>query len=226
MMKTMALLCLSGLLTGCAVFDAADFKYLDNENQEMHTVLVTGAEQVVEISLPKSRTVRLPDTLFMKPSGLQLGYVAAFSFPYEQLWGGPLRKNKMLYWFSMGFMSSRDGRIPLKGGPMLSEDVEIRMGAVTKYYEDFDEGVWRDVVLERLVVEKYISPRGYEWVMENAPTTRRHREHFTLPISDERELAIAFWYNEDWAKDHPEWYERRKALSRRILDSVKLSSPN
>jgi len=218
MMKTMALLCFSGLLAGCAVFDSADFKYLDNENQEMHTVLVTGAEQVVEISLPKSRTVRLPDTLFMKPSGLQLGYVAAFSFPYEQLWSGPLRKNKMLYWFSMEFMSS-------EGRHMLSEDVGTRMRVVTEFYEEFDASVWRDVVLERLVVEKYDSAQGYEWVMENAPTTRRHREHFTLPISDERELAIAFWYNDDWAKDHTEWYERRKALSRRILDSVKLSAP-
>ena len=96
---------------------------------------------------------------------------------------------------------------------------------IRKHYEDFEPGRWRDVVLERLIVEDYQSKQGYIWVVENKPTVKSFHEQFKLPISDHRQLVVWFWYNEDWVEGHPGWLERRKALSRRILDSVRLSEP-
>jgi hypothetical protein len=88
-----------------------------------------------------------------------------------------------------------------------------------------DEGKWREIVLKNLKIVEYESNQGIHWLLENLPTVMQHHEVFSVPISDEHELIVWFWYNEDWVKDHPEWYERRKALSRRILDSVRLSDP-
>ena len=215
-MKNMLVLILLVLCSSCAVVDSSDFKYLDDENLELKPLRIIGAEQDVEISLPKSLSYQLPDTLFVKPEGLELVYTRALIFPYEWLWGGPAHKDEGLYLFEMSF-SLHEGR------KLLSETPEERIRVVKRIYEDMDDGKWRDYVLKKMIVEKYESKQGYEWVMDNHPTVMKYHEYFRIPISDERELAVWFWYNEDWVKDHPEWYERRKALSRRILDSVVLS---
>ena len=52
-MKNIVLLCFVLLLGSCAVVDSSNFKYLDDENLELHPLLIIGAEQDVEISLPK-----------------------------------------------------------------------------------------------------------------------------------------------------------------------------
>jgi len=209
---------LIGLLCSCAVVDSSSFKYLDDDDLELHPLLIIGADQDVEISLPKSLAAKIPDTLFIKPEGLELKYAYTLKFPYEWLWGGPIHKDKGLYLFELGFAYE-------KGRNLLSEDVESRIQSVKSHYENFEEGRWRDIVLKRSIAEGFQSRQGYQWVMENLPTVIQHHEVYSLPISDEHEFVVWFWYNEDWAKDHPEWYERRKALSRRILDTVKLSGP-
>lgn len=206
------------LLCSCAVVDSSNFKYLDDDDLELHPLLIIGVDQDVEISLPKSLAAKIPDTLFMKPEGLELKYAYALKFPYEWLWGGPIHKDKGLYLFELGFTHD-------EGRRLLSEDVKSRVQSIKSQYEDLEQATWRHYVLKKFIGHGYQSKQGYQWVMENSPTVMQYHEVFYLPISDERELVVWFWYNEDWAKDHPEWYERRKALSRRILDTVKLSGP-
>lgn len=215
-MKNMLVLILLVLCSSCAVVDSSDFKYLDDENLELKPLLIIGAEQDVEISLPKSLSYQLPDSLFIKPEGLELVYTRAIEIQYEWLWGGPAHEDKGLYVFELSF-SKHAGR------KLISETSEEKIRAVRRIYEDMDAGKWRDYVLKKMIVDNYESRQGFEWIMDNQPTVKKYHENFRLPISDERELIVWFWYNEDWVKDHPEWYERRKALSRRILDSVVLS---
>ena len=185
----------------------------------MHPLLITGVDQDVEVLLPKSLSTKIPDTLYMKPEGLELTYSYAIKFPYEWQWGGPIHKDNGLYLFELGFKYK-------KGSKLLTKSYENRIRRVKNRYKNFEEGPWRDRVLDRSIATGYQSRQGYQWVLENLPTVMQYHEVFSLPISDERELIVWFWYNEDWVKDHPEWYERRKALSRRILDTVRLSTPN
>jgi len=203
-------------ISSCTVVDSSNFEYLDDDDLELRPLLVIGVERDIKISLPKSLAIELPETLFLKPESLELPYLKVLGFPYEWLWGGPINKDEGLYLFDLAIDYKESGNL-------LSLDVDTRIQNIRGFYEEFDEGHWRDYVLNKLVVEKYQSENGYEWVMDNHPTVMRFHEYFTLPISDERELVVWFWYNEDWVKDHPEWFERRKALSRRILDSVKIS---
>jgi hypothetical protein len=179
---------------------------------------IVGVDKDIEISLPRSLAIQIPKTLEIQPESLTLTYQKALDFPYEWLWGGPIHKDKGLYLFELGFTYK-------PGKKLLSEDVQSRIQRFENYYKDWDEGSWKSYVLKHLNVEEYQSQQGYLWVMKNLPTVKPHHEVFYLPISEDRELIVLFWYNEDWAKDNPEWYERRKALSRRILDTVKLSEP-
>lgn len=206
------------MLTNCAVVDLSDFRYLNDDNLDFHRLLIIGAEQDVEISLPGSLAVEMPDTVFVKHQGLELPYVKVLDIPYEWLWGGPIHKDKGLYVLELGFTNDTNRKL-------LSESVEDRIQSFKAHYEGFEEGPWRAYVLENFVAKGYRSSQGGQWVMKNLPTVMPYHEIFHLPISDQRQLIVWFWYNEDWVKDHPEWYERRKALSRRILDSVKLSGP-
>ena len=206
-------------LGSCVVVDSSDFRYLDDENLELNPMLITGPGRVIEISLPKSLATKLPDSVFMKPEGLELTYTKAMDFPYEWSWGGPIHKDEGLYLFELGFTYDKDRKL-------LFEDSESRIQYVKNHYEEFEEGSWRDYVLNKLSVEEYRSQQGYQWVVYNLPTVMQYHEVFQLPISNERQLVVWFWYNEDWVADHPEWFERRKALSRRILDTVKISDPN
>lgn len=218
-MKYIICACLFLALNNCVVVDSSDFEYLDDENLELHPVQILGAERDVEISLPKSLAIELPNSLFMKPEALILPYSKALDFPYEWLWGGPTRKDKGLYLFELGF-ERRLNR------SLLNETIDSRIQLHRHRYEAFDEGTWRDIVLDRLSIVEYQSSQQYIWLLENMPTVLPHHEVFSIPVSDERELVVWFWYNEDWVTDHPEWFERRKALSRRILDTVQLSEPN
>jgi hypothetical protein len=206
------------ILGSCMVVDPSHFRYLDEDSLEFNRVLITGAERDVEISLPRSLAMEFSEALIVDPESLQRSYTSVLKFPYEWLWGGPIHKDRGLYLFELGF--KYDGERNL-----LSESVSSRIQTMITYYEEFEEGSWRDYVLDNLVVEEYSSQQGYRWVMKNLPTVMRFHEVFHLPISDEHQLVVWFWYNEDWVKDNPEWYERRKALSRRILDTVKLSEP-
>jgi len=200
------------------VVDPSHFRYLDEDSLELNRVLITGAERDVEISLPRSLAMEISDTLIVDPASLGRQYTNVLKFPYEWLWGGPIHEDVGLYLFKLGFTYD-------EGRKLLSESVSSRIQTMTRYYEDFEEGSWRDYVLDNLVVEEYSSQQKYHWVMNNLPTVMRFHEVFHLPVSDERQLVVWFWYNEDWVKENPEWYERRKALSRRILDTVKLSEP-
>ena len=218
-MKNLLIVFLVLLLCCCSVVDSSSFNYLEDENLELHHLLIIGADQDVEILLPKSLSTNIPDTLFMKPEGLELSYSYAIKFPYEWQWGGPIHKNSGLYLFELGFTRE-------KGRKLLNESFESRIQNIREKYSDIEQVAWREYVLKNYIVYKHQSKQGYQWVSQNLPTVMRHHELFSLPISDESELIVWFWYNEDWVKDHPEWYERRKALSRRILDTVRLSTPN
>ena len=211
--------CLFLVLSSCAVVDSSDFRYLDDENVELYPMLITGPGRIIEISLPKSLATDLPESILMKPEGLESTYTKALDFPYEWSWGGPAHEDKGLYLFELGFTYDKERKL-------LSEGVQSRIQNIRNHYEEFEEGTWRDYVLKKLLVEGYQSQQGYQWVVYNLPTVMRYHEMFQLPISNERQLVVWFWYNEDWVTDHPEWFERRKALSRRILDTIKLSEPN
>ena len=206
------------VLAGCMVVDPSHFKYLDNEDLEFQPLLIIGAEQDVEISLPTSLATTLPDTLFVKPDSLELAYIKVLGFPYEWHWGGPIHEDKQLYFFELGFHRRVDQAL-------MDLDFEERTRLHRQRYESFENGKWRDIVLERLSIVEHRSSQGYTWLLENMPSVIPHHEVFSLPTSNEWELVIRFWYNEDWVKDHPEWFERRKLLSRRILDTVKLLKP-
>jgi hypothetical protein len=217
-MKYKMCVLLSLILGGCTVVDSRNFKYLDEENLELIPLQIIGAEQRIEISLPKSLAIEVPDRLVINPEALEQPYTKLLDFPYEWLWGGPARKDQGLYLFKLALHYEQEEEF-------LSRNVDARISATRRHYEGFEQGQWRDYVIEQLAVKAYQSKRGYWWVMENKPTVKRHHEKFTLPIAEERQLVVWFWYNEDWVKDHPEWFKRRKALSRRILDTVKLSVP-
>ena len=205
-------------LSSCAVVDSSDFKYLDDENLELYPMLISGPGRIIEISLPKTLASELPDSIFMKPEGLELTYTKAMDFPYEWVWRGPTRKNRGLYLFELGFKYDKDRNLS-------SEDIQTRIQDVNSQYEDIENESWREYVLKNLYVEAYQSQQGFQWVVHNMPTVMGHHEICKLPISNKRQLVVWFWYNEDYVAEHPEWYERRKALSRRILDTVKLSEP-
>ena len=217
-MKLKFYIVMSLMICSCTVVDPSHFEYLDSESLEFSPRLIKGAEKNVEISLPESQATEIPSVLIVKPEELELPFFRVLDFPYEWLWGGPIHKDRGLYLFTLAF--SRQNVEDFR-----SNAVDDRIRAIERYYENFEEGQWRDYVLDNLVVDTYRSKQGYWWVMENKPTVMQHHEKFFLPISDKHQLVVWFWYNEDWVKDNPEWYERRKALSRRILDTVKLSEP-
>jgi hypothetical protein len=200
-----------------AVFPS-HFEYLDDEDLELKPLFVSGADQEIEIWLPRSLAEEIPESTFIEPDGLELPYLRILKFPYEWQWGGPGRKGTGLYLFEFGIERLTDGAL-------LSKSIDERTKIHRKGYEAMDEGKWREIVLKNLKIVEYESNQGIHWLLENLPTVMQHHEVFSVPISDEHELIVWFWYNEDWVKDHPEWYERRKALSRRILDSVRLSDP-
>lgn len=217
-MRTMTLLILVFLLQACMAVFPSHFEYLDDENLELKPLFISGAEQDVEIWLPMSLAEKIPESILIKPSGLELPYLRVLRFPYEWQWGGPGRKGTGLYLFDLGFERRVESNL-------LDKTTDEKIQLHREVYEALDEGKWRDYVLERLMVVEYESNQGIRWLVDNSPTVMQHHEVFSVPISDEHELIVWFWYNEDWVKDHPEWYERRKALSRRILDSVRLSDP-
>jgi hypothetical protein len=215
--KICLLVCLG--LSNCAVVDSSNFKYLGEDSLELRPMMITGAEQDVEISLPKSLSINIPKEMLIESDRLELPYTKVLDFPYEWLWGGPAHKDKGLYLFELG-LERREG------SGLLDNSVESRIQIHRDKYEAFDKGTWRDVVLGRFSIERYQSSQGDTWLIENMPTVTPHHEVFSIPLSNNRELVVWFWYNEDWVKDHPDWFERRKALSRRILDTVKLTKPN
>jgi len=206
------------VLGSCMVVDPSHFRYLDEDSLEFNPVLIKGAERDVEISLPKSLATQISNTLSVDLRSQERPYTKVLDFPYEWLWGGPINKDVGLYLFELGF----EQRV---GQSLQSISADELIQVHRKRYEDFDEGTWREIVLERLKIVEYQSNNGNQWLLENMPTVKPYHEVFSIPVSEERELVVWFWYNEDWAKDNPEWYERRKALSRRILDTVKLSEP-
>ena len=206
------------ILGSCMVVDPSHFRYLDEDSLEFNRVLITGAERDVEISLPRSLATEISDMLIVDPMSLERPYIKVLDFPYEWLWGGPAHKDVGLYLFELGF----EQRV---GASLVSKNVSDRINIHRGSYEDLEQDSWRKIVLERLKIVEYQSNNGNQWLLENMPTVKPYHEVFSIPVSEERELVVWFWYNEDWVKDNPEWYERRKALSRRILDTVKLSEP-
>lgn len=202
-------------VSACTVVDSSGFDYLDDESLKLHPLLIIGAEQDVEISLPSNLLTRLPNTLFMQSDGLKLPYTKALDIPFEWQWSGSNDPDDRLYLFELAFSFTAGRRL-------LSESVAARVEQEKNPYAGFEADPWHDYVLKKTQVSAYQSAQGYQWVMKKLPLAEREHESFSLPISDQHQLLVWFWYNTEWLDAHPGWFERRQALSRRILDSVRL----
>ncbi len=107
--------------SACTGVASPGFDYLDDENLKLHSLLIIGAQQDVEISLPSNLLTRLPDTLFMQSEGFKLPYTKALEVPYEWQWSGSNDPDDRLYLFELAFSFSAGRRL-------LSESIAARVG--------------------------------------------------------------------------------------------------
>ena len=93
--------------------------------------------------------------------------------------------------------------------------------------QNLDIKYWRDLFFGKYQIQPYESSQSLLWTLENRPILVREHEYFRIPISDHHELVFWFWYHwqEEGGRTDPAWLERRKDLSRKILDTVEIS-PN
>lgn len=90
-------------------------------------------------------------------------------------------------------------------------------------FDDSEYGQWRKSGFK---VDLHASSQGYIWTNESSPARVKYSEEFKIPITVRHELEFDFYYrmdDEEGESNTEEWYERRKALSRKILDTVKIS---
>ncbi len=178
-------------------------------------MLVIGAERDVKISLPRGLVSRFPATLFVQPEGLQLSYSKVMGIRYEWQWRSPVHQNEGLYSFELAFRFPAGRRSPSTG-------TVGRVNTPMKEYTRIKFGPWPDDAVTKDLAVSHQSKQGYQWTVESAPANWHIQDTFSLPVSSERQLVIRFSYDKDWAEGHPVWYQRRKVLSGRILDSVGL----
>lgn len=90
-------------------------------------------------------------------------------------------------------------------------------------FDDSEYGQWSKSVFN---VELHESSQGYIWTNESSPARVKYSEEFKIPITVRHELEFDFYYrmDDDEGKSNTkDWYERRKALSRKILDTVRIT---
>jgi hypothetical protein len=204
------------MFAGCTVVSGGDFSYLDEQDTEMHPVLIMGSGKNIEISLPRSLDTEIPETLWIKPEGLFQQYAPALLIPYEWSETGSDRMDEAYFSVEVGIAYS-------EGKQIISDGLDVRVQLLRGSYESLEPGPWRDRVLDRMKLEEYRSGQGYQWLMSNLPTIKPFHENFRTPISEQRELVVWFWYSEDHVEDHPQWHLQRMSLARRILDTVRIS---
>ena len=144
-------------------------------------------------------------------------------FDWEYYWGGFLKESLVDYTFRV-----RVHHVGI-GANLLGMDAQARMDRVYRYFEklygpDKNDRATR-FFFDRFHIEPYQSQQGYLWTVENKPSVVQQQEYFRLPITDEHEMIFWFYYRWEVAggRGDPAWLERRKALSRQILDTVRIS---
>jgi len=149
---------------------------------------------------------------------------SAIKFDWERRWGG-FGKETWTDFFL-------DVRVLYKGKEyrLLNQTLEQRMQRVVDYYssyysDDSDSIERKTAFFEDFVIQPYESSQSYVWTLENDPDGWKIQETYRLPVSQDHEVSFWFYYRWEMGggKDDPEWLARRKELSRKILDTVKIT---
>ncbi len=215
---------------------ADPWSWLDKpEKQEWSQVEINGYDRRIVFAIPDraksgARVIRVPkleqnqknQIIDVALSSLNKESNLIIGFDWERRWGGFFKRDVTDYSLRV-YVTLTDESYKL-----LDKSVHQRMEAVREYFmARFSTPVTignRDFFFEKFKIEPYHSSQPYVWTKENAPTVVKEHEDFRLPISDNRELIFSFYYRMEvkGPKKSQEWLERRKALSRKILDTVRI----
>ncbi len=236
-MKIICSVLVSALLLSPSMVQAEPWSWLDKpDKQEWSEITINGYERQVVFSIPDkakwgSTVIRVPvlerghkDQVVDVP----VSATAKFShrvigFDWERRWGGFFKKDVTDYSLRVIVITGESE------ANLLEQDLAERMERIRQSYKKiYDEspGVseGEKFFFESYLIEPYESSQGYEWTRENNPTIVKESIDYRLPISENRELLFWFYYRMEvkGPKKSPEWLERRKALSRKILDTVRI----
>jgi hypothetical protein len=228
---------LLGVSVATAPLAAGPWSWLDKpEEQRWGQVTINGYGRTIEFSVPDkagkggNHLIRMPalkkgdrdqiinvSSEFEKNPGKR---VAAFE--WERYWGGFFKKDVADFTFNV-FISYLG-----EDTNLLNLNVEGRIKRVEDYFHGrFSSERNHDWFFERFRIEPYESAQNYVWTLENSPTVVKEQDFFRLPLTQDHELVFWFYYR--WevqgGKGDPAWLERRRELSRKILDTVRIT-PN
>ena len=231
-------LCLLGLALMPAPLRADPWSWLDDpERQYWSQITFHGYGPEIRFSIPDNakrsgtHPVRVPrlekgqrDQEFTVPPDYfdHVGKMV-IGFDWERYWGGFFKKSLVDY--SLRVRVNYIGQ----DAHLLAMDTQGRIDRVYQHFEGLYAPIKnqraKDFFFNRFHIEPYQSQQGYVWTVENSPTVVQQQEYFRLPITDQHEMVFWFYYRweDGGGRGDPAWLERRKALSRQILDSVRIS---
>ncbi len=215
---------------------AEPWSWLDNpEKQKWSEITINGYERQIVFSIPEkayrgASVIRVPalekglnDQVINVPaSALNKVSHRVIGFDWERRWGGFFKKDVTDYSLSVHVRHVDDAQLL---NLSVAERIERIRDQYKQFYAEHDSvPAAKEYFFEQFKVEPYVSSQGFEWVWENKPNIVKESINFLLPISDDRELLFWFYYRMEvkGPKKSPEWLERRKALSRKILDTVRI----
>lgn len=142
-------------------------------------------------------------------------------FDWERYWGGYFSEDQRNYALSLSVEFAGDDVELLD--ETIVERQERRKQDYLSLFKDSDPeyAQWKRDMFK---IGRYKSSQGYVWTVENWPPRVLSFETFVIPISDRHEITFDFYYRmENGEPQNSEaWYERRKAISRKILDTVRI----
>ena len=241
-MKRVAAVLVATQLTSCAAMTADPWSWMDNPSeQSWDKVTIIGYGREIQFRIPDrlhrggTHVIRGPqlqdgarDQVIEIPPEAQFApALEIVQFNWERYWGGFVYSDKTYYKFRV-YVNYYDDKPKL-----LKRDVNSRIDRIQDEFDRSQGGPYESNVqaklaeffYDRIYLEPYQSAQPYVWTLENQPLLLREHEYFRLPISDNHELIFWFWYHwvDEGGKTDPDWLEQRRALSRKILDTVTIS---
>lgn len=241
-MKTRLPMLLGLLVTSCAVLQSTPWDWLDDpEQQAWRGIEIEGYERTIGFSVPDKagkggqHVIRWPepeDGLAEQAIGVghdpeNRAWHQLIKFSWEWFWGGPLKEDEIFYTLTVAVQhrDQLDGLLDLTIGERIQKEIDFQNAMYDEVEKHGQPLLGREWFFERYEIEPFRSKQNYQWFKENIPQLVKEHERFVLPISDRHELVFWFWYHwqEDGGKTDPAWLERRKRLSRQILDTVEIT---
>jgi hypothetical protein len=208
----------------------------DTEQQYWSNITISGYGRMIEFSIPDrakkrgSHVIRMPalnkgekdQHIEVSPDYLLHPGNRIAAYVWERYWGGFFKEDVTDYTFDVyvGYVG--------EDVDLLDLNVDDRIQRIKDYYHGrFNSERNHDWFFDRFRIDPYKSAQSYFWTQENSPTVLKEHETFRLPISQHHELLFTFYYRQELqgGKGDPAWLERRRHLSRKILDTVRIT-PN